>query len=305
MKITHHNSNGFTLVELMVTMCIALVAGMFIWNTFSVQSKTYTRESQQIEMNQNVRVALYQLNKDIRMTGYMGGFWIDTTNYMYYWRTKQFGSDLKKYPQIRSAGRDLIETEYDHYGADTDGYDNDGDGSVDSEDYDEKFMGDGDMDDTHEQLRYEFLGNTLLRNNVALAEDIEAIGFGFAYDNDRNGEIDFSPGGSGEISWAFDADPSDTDDYLNREIDTNGDGSITIDDGEGGIAIDEVPLYNIMAVRVWILARSRSPEIGITDSRTYKVGDFLLGPFNDSYRRRLVEATIFCRNTNSGVRTGN
>lgn len=51
-------------------------------------------------------------------------------------------------------------------------------------------------------------------------------------------------------------------------------------------------LTNVTAVRLHILARSREPSQGLTDTKTYALGDLVLGPFNDSFQRHAFTTTV-------------
>jgi len=54
--------------------------------------------------------------------------------------------------------------------------------------------------------------------------------------------------------------------------------------------VDE--LTNVSAVRLFILARSREPSQGLTDMKTYTLGDQVLGPFDDAFQRHLFVTTV-------------
>jgi type IV pilus assembly protein PilW len=51
-------------------------------------------------------------------------------------------------------------------------------------------------------------------------------------------------------------------------------------------------LTNVSAVRLYLLARSREPSRGLTDTKTYTLGDQVLGPFNDGFQRHLFVTTV-------------
>ena len=51
-------------------------------------------------------------------------------------------------------------------------------------------------------------------------------------------------------------------------------------------------LVNATAARFYVLARSREPSQGYTDSKTYTLGDTVLGPFNDGFQRHLFVTTV-------------
>jgi type IV pilus assembly protein PilW len=51
-------------------------------------------------------------------------------------------------------------------------------------------------------------------------------------------------------------------------------------------------LANVTAARLYVLARSREPSRGYTDTKTYTLGDAVLGPFNDAFQRHLFVTTV-------------
>ena len=104
-------------------------------------------------------------------------------------------------------------------------------------------------------------------------------------------------------------------------LDSNNDGWITQDDDLDGngyiddvILATEVPIQQIRAVRIWVLASTRSPLRGADpDMNTYIVGDKVVIPGDtngngfidagddpDRHRRLLLSSTVYCRNL--GVR---
>ncbi|MEM9057989.1 MAG: PilW family protein, partial [Pseudomonadota bacterium] len=58
------------------------------------------------------------------------------------------------------------------------------------------------------------------------------------------------------------------------------------------------PDNRVIAVRVWLLMRADTPELGFVDDRTYVYGDREFTPEGDdaAFRRLLVSRTIFLRN---------
>ena len=151
-----------------------------------------------------------------------------------------------------------------------------------------------------------------------MAEDIQAVAFAYAYNYDDgvpieslDSRLDTSPGGN--VIWAFD---SDGDKRLDTVLDTNDDGVINAGDTPGGQDLigagwetAYVPLTRIRAVRIWLLARSRVPLKNYTDTANYVVGDKHIDARDsnrdgvvdgsdkiDNFKRRLLTATIHCRN---------
>jgi type IV pilus assembly protein PilW len=64
-----HNA-GFTLIEVMVAMAIATLVLAALYAAFNAQMKRHAAEQQVVEMQQNIRAAIYLLKKDIRLAGY-------------------------------------------------------------------------------------------------------------------------------------------------------------------------------------------------------------------------------------------
>lgn len=64
------NRKGITLIELMVALVIVstLIAG--IYRTFASQQRAYTVQEQVADMQQNVRLAIHRMTRELRMAGY-------------------------------------------------------------------------------------------------------------------------------------------------------------------------------------------------------------------------------------------
>jgi type IV pilus assembly protein PilW len=61
---------GFTLVELIVAMAIAGIVMGAIYSTYKSQQDSYVTQTHVVEMQQNLRAALYVIGRDIRMAGF-------------------------------------------------------------------------------------------------------------------------------------------------------------------------------------------------------------------------------------------
>ena len=61
---------GFTLVELMVTVFISTILIIVISATYRNQQKLYKRQEAVVDMQQNIRASLYLLSQELRMAGY-------------------------------------------------------------------------------------------------------------------------------------------------------------------------------------------------------------------------------------------
>jgi len=78
------NQRGFTLIELMVALVLSFILIGAIYRGFTSQQKAYTVQDQVAEAQQNARMAMNILLRDIRMAGYGmpdGGIKIKKTTY--------------------------------------------------------------------------------------------------------------------------------------------------------------------------------------------------------------------------------
>jgi len=268
--------HGFTLVELLVAMAMAVIVMAALYSTFKSQQDSYVNQEVVAEMQQNLRAALYMMARDIRIAGY------DPTEL----------ADAG----IVSAGPHSINFTFDI----NDGIDNDADGTVDE--IDEPIINDGDVNDANENITYS-LDTTdadnprLVRNagggDQPVADYIDAVGFAYAFDNDGDDQLDSSAGG--HIIWAID---SDGDDKLDLNLDTNDDGVIDTNDSTAGVALSpQVDINRIRAVRIWLLARTGKVDRSFTNSTIYVVSN-QQPQYNDNFRRRLLTTAISCRNMN-------
>ena len=63
------NTQGFTLVELLVAMAVSLLAVGAIYSTFLNQFKSYQIQEEVAAMQQNIRAAMFHMQREIRMAG--------------------------------------------------------------------------------------------------------------------------------------------------------------------------------------------------------------------------------------------
>jgi type IV pilus assembly protein PilW len=331
------NTHGFTLIEVLIAMFISVIVSGSILMAYKSQQKSYVTQEQVAVMQQNLRAAIFYMEREIRMAGYdtahTGNFGIQTAGP----NSITFTSDITG---GESDGRDNDEDGF--IDEDIDGIDNDGDGTVDQGlEVDEFRFGDGLANDPNETITYSLFdidgdGDTDLRRQDAarppanpalpeeefVAENVEALGFAYAFDANNDNILDTydavnaPPGTQRErIIWAIDADG---DNDLETNLDTDGDGDIDAQDGPGiggngfmggqmlmdfnGIAIADVPVARIRAVRICILIRSPRGDPQFTDRRTYVVGNEVITPDtdgvanNDNRRMRLLATTVKCRN---------
>jgi len=284
------NKNGFTLIELLVAMAISGIVAGAIFTAFQSQQKSYFIQDQVTEMQQNLRAAMDIMVREIRMAGYdpqsSNGFGIIDIQ----------PRDVANNVDVGLTGNGAFEftADFDDNGTLSGGEKI----SYSICDFPIVTGGDGIND----------LGRNSGGGRQPSAENIEAMGFAFAFDADGDGNLDtYSAGGSQVVIWAID---SDVDNRLDRNLDTDGDGDIDKDDflgpgGNGliaGTAIANVAPQDIRAVRIWILAKTRLGDRNFLNTNTYVVGYKVITPNtdadlnNDNSRMRLLETEVKCRN---------
>ncbi len=291
------NEDGLTLVELMVVLMLAAVVTAVIYQTFPAQQKAAISQEQVTEMQQQVRAAMHIMTREIRMAGY---------------NPLRVTSNASCGTWILTAKNDEIRFAMDVTGGESDGVDNDGDGEIDELDEE----ADGDCNDKNETITYllytdadgiQTLGRRYSLSESAedeekkeekettysIAENIEAVGFAYAFDADGDGTLDkANPHDDGPM-WAVD---NNSDGELDLNLDTNHDGQVDELDNPAGVPLyPTIPLDAIRAVKIWLLGRSEQPDTNFTNNTTYAVANQRI-TVNDGYRRRLLSTTVYCRN---------
>jgi type IV pilus assembly protein PilW len=62
-------NQGFTMIELMIAMVVSLLALAAIYSTFLAQHRSYQVQNETADMQQNIRAAMYYMQREIRMAG--------------------------------------------------------------------------------------------------------------------------------------------------------------------------------------------------------------------------------------------
>lgn len=117
-----------------------------------------------------------------------------------------------------------------------------------------------------------------------LIEGIEGFHVEFGIDSlsETGAAVDYTAA----VAWS---DPNVRTTPTNR-----GDG---VPDGDYLSCTDAVPctatqLANLVAARIYVLARNRETTPGYTDTKTYSLGATTLGPFGDGYKRHVFSTTV-------------
>ena len=243
--ILHQNKNkGFTLIELLIAMAISGIVLAGITTAFQTQVRNNVTQQMVVDMHQTIRGAMYIMQREIRMAG------CDLTG--------NAGAG------VTTAQANSIQVTINITGGETDGLDNDNDGTVDEPD--ENVFGDDDCNDGNEQIRYALTadGRDLGRETDAvlgllpLAENIDAINFVYL-------------------------DGANPPAVIPTPVTAN-------------------RLADIRAVQITIVARSGQNIPGLfyrhTDNRVYQnqQGTVILAAQNDAFRRQLLTAEVRFRN---------
>ncbi len=273
--------NGFTLIELMISVAISGLIITSIHTIYRSQTRSYVSQEQVAAIQQNLRGGIFCMQREIRMAGYDPGV------------SGNFGiTDVS----LDSKGNGTIAFTLDD---NINGSNNksDGNGKVDPKEtfvyslYDYPTAApDGSLD----------LGRKYGASRRLLAENIEAMGFAYAFDTAGDGDNLLDTDINGNVIWAID---SDGDNDLDMNLDEDNDGDIDIDDDSTGKALGhdnngklaEVLLSDIRAVRIWLLARDNNGDSDYFNMQTYVVANQRISP-KDSHRRRILSTTIRCRN---------
>jgi len=64
------NRKGFTLLEILIAMVVASIVMAAIYSVYRSQTQTHRTQQLVVQMQQNMRAALYLMESDIRMAGY-------------------------------------------------------------------------------------------------------------------------------------------------------------------------------------------------------------------------------------------
>lgn len=267
---------GFSLVELLVALALAGIVSVIMYMSFSSQSRSFIRQEQTVEIQQNVRAAMDIMARDIRLACYSldrdaAGIF-GPANLEVWHRRLNDGSAAAAPVEA------IVNPATRPWGALTIRADLNGNGVLDP--------------NNNEHVTYSLTDQTTVypagtlvlarnrndgSNRQPLIGFVEGLAFAFAY-ADEDGDIIRD---GDEIRWA---------------VDTTGDNRLNVNIA-GGPALDVGP-ENIRAVRIWLLVRSERQDRNMIDDRTYVLGHRTYTPQGDNrfFQRRLLTETVWIRN---------
>lgn len=312
---------GFSFVELIIAMFMTAVVGTSVVMSHQTHQKASRQVRQMAQMQQQVRGVFALISEDIRMAGYnripgnpnpLFGI-LDVRSYALPTGSEALGSPV-------ATGNPSLWLAYDFdrlvpnaisnsaYGPRCSGapYPTTGNGDADEPSFAyllfDEVAGDGTI-----ELGRDVYDDVCGNSRDILAENIESIGFAYAFDNDGDHFLD---GANGEVYWAVD---TDSDNLLDTNLDRNLDGLIDLDDADANATVPTIgaPLPGgmtvgvdkIRAVRIWLLATAE-PDKDFRDAKTYVVGRRIIDMTDTANhtrhwpnrRRLLMEHIVDCRN---------
>lgn len=322
---THHKRAqdyaGFTIIEVIIAMFMTAVVGTAVVMSHQSQQKASMQVRQMAEMQQQIRGVFALISEDIRLAGYnrvpgdpnpVFGI-LDVRSYA----LPEGSADIGE--AVAGASPALwLAYDFDRLRPNQDANANytarcssapfptTGNGTADEPSYAyllfDEVAGDGIT-----ELGRDVYDNDCGNSRDVLAENIEAIGFAYAFDNDGDNFLDNA---DGVVYWAVD---TGTDNKLDTNLDSNMDGLINLDDADSNStdAVIGAPLPNgitvsvdkIRAVRIWLLATAE-PDRHFQDTKTYLVGNKIIDMTDSAnhakhppnQRRLLMEHIVDCRN---------
>ena len=275
------NVSGFTLVELMVVVFLSAIAVIAIYRGYTAFTQSADAQEQTIEMQQNLRIGMYTLFKDVMRAGMTEE---DTsTLIMDTDRMNIKALTFLTADNYSASGAPMLEFAMDLVGMDedgvklpfaSDGEDNDGDDEIDEPD--EAWMGDDDINDDGERVRYSLsLVDAGVPNWFNLQREV----------------------------WSCDATGCDYDPP--QTIITNVCALdftyVRADDTVlNTLPLSETDRALIETVEITMVVRTTNEDYRITSNESYNNlrGTEVLAPQNDNFRRRAMSMRVKVRNAN-------
>lgn len=309
-KIKYEDEHGFTLVELIVAMGIALIVMGAIFLTFKSQHDSYVVQTQVAVSLQNARAAMDMLTRDIQMTGFYANF--DLAPYTMDWDNMDWEGSTSD-----DTTRALILAKNNNATGSNDGIldgtdlivivkasQEPGDGralaageTASGTSASDSLRDAGNLTDGKWVL---FVKADLIRSEfVQVTNDTGSIALSKTLDENYV-----------EGDWIFRADyiiyyVSDTADLMKQNLGNAETAQVVAEDidnlqfryilNNGTVADSGFNVSLVKAVDVSLLARTEATIRGYTDPNTYSIGDLSVTP-GGGYRRKVLRATVKTRN---------
>jgi len=271
-QVKINNSNGFTLIELLIALAIFLIVIGAAYSTFLSQQKSYIVQEQVAGIQQNIRAAMFIMQRELRNAGYDANRSDDVnTGIIALGNGDGFNNDSNNNSTTDEAGEASMGITFS-YIADDDGRDNDGDGITD------KGVDPGDWrdDDWDEmvKVRYSFFTDT--NGDTGLARQ----------------EVDTGPLHD-PLTTITDPDNSDA-------IVENIDALDLVFKDQNGAVINSPSnnIANIRSVEITIVARADRADLDYTNSTAYlnNQNTTIYTAPGDNFRRRKLTTEVKLRN---------
>ena len=178
MRKLSEREKGFTIIELLIVVAISGLVLSSIYSVFRNQLNAHKANIQAVEMQQNIRAAMFLMEREIRMAGY--------------------SPSMGAAAGIQVADQGVIQIAMD--------LDNDGDVTDPNETVSFGFSTandanrDGQVDDGAGSVAS--LGRDTGGGFQPMSDNVEAVAFAYAYDSDQDGQLETS---GGNVIWAFDS----------------------------------------------------------------------------------------------------
>lgn len=286
--------DGYTLVELMISIVVSAVVVIAAISTHSLMSKAYSSQSQIVKMQQSLRGALHVLA----------------------WDTHNALRDPSPQQQFRFTNNNRwvdINGNIDNTGQPSIEYqslrlDNNNDGVAETAQTITYMVRDDDGDGIPGLYRQVNPPDPAgVAGYQLVADGVQAISYAFAVDTDGDGVLErFNDPISPRVLWVID---SDNGGNLDAVLDTNNDGFVTFDDDTDGNGVIEPAddwrnhmatpaLYrHIRAVRFYILLQaSQGTDQNYIDRKRYAVGGQVIDSPNDRFQRKTMTLDVTLRN---------
>ena len=320
---TTHKVRGFSLIELMISMALAVLVLIFLLSVFANASRSYHQDQMQSRMQSNARFALKYLVDEISMFGFFGHEAARTSTASAITLTSDCGPSSESWALDLSAPV-VVNTAMTAAAA------NESYGCIEAS----AFSPGTDI------LSIKRVVGEPLTRDAADSSDANHVFFRTGFSS--TGTLALYDGsevlGDSQFDWQYSANvyyirnesligSADGVPSLYRKslqglsvTETNGGVARGIErfrivfgidnealDGNSATRPDGIPNYftstpstdeleAVVSARVFVLARSIQPVNGYTNNKTYILGDLNLGNFNDNYYRRVFSTTVRVRN---------